>query len=158
MHLTKNDLPEAMRAKVVELLNARLADAIDLQTQCKQAHWNVHGSMFGALHKLFDQINEEVEEYVDLIAERTVQLGGTAEGTVRSVATRTTLPDYAARSSSGRAHVDALSTALATFGKHIRAGIARCDDLGDKVTSDLLTSIARGNDKWVWMVEAHAHD
>jgi len=79
---TKNDLPEAARGEAVALLNQRLADCIDLQTQCKQAHWNVKGPTFIALHKLFDEINEDVEGYVDLIAERVVQLGGIAEGTV----------------------------------------------------------------------------
>src|SRR5207244_12448514 len=87
---TKNDLPEAARGEAVALLNQRLADCIDLQTQCKQAHWNVKGPTFIALHKLFDEINEDVEGYVDLIAERIVQLGGIAEGTVGVVADRST--------------------------------------------------------------------
>src|SRR5260370_507612 len=84
MFKTKNDIPEATRVKVVELLNARLADCIDLQTQIKQAHWNVKGPNFIALHELFDKINEEVEDYVDDIAERAAQLGGVAEGAGRS--------------------------------------------------------------------------
>ena len=79
---TKNDLPERVRAEIVALLNQRLADAIDLQSQCKHAHWNVKGESFIALHELFDKVNEDVEDYVDLIAERSVQLGGTADGTV----------------------------------------------------------------------------
>src|SRR5688500_20035945 len=85
LYRTKNDLPAAARAEVVRLLNGRLADCIDLQTMCKQAHWNVKGLQFISLHKLFDEINEDVEEYVDLIAERIVQLGGIAEGTTRVV-------------------------------------------------------------------------
>jgi starvation-inducible DNA-binding protein len=86
MFKTKNDLPESARVKIVELLNARLADCKDLQTQAKQAHWNVKGPNFIALHKLFDEINADVEDYVDEIAERAVQLGGVAEGTARMVA------------------------------------------------------------------------
>src|SRR5579883_3439130 len=93
MYPTKNDLPETSRSKLVELLNARLADAIDLQTQCKQAHWNVKGPSFIALHELFDKVNEDVEEYVDTIAERAVQLGGVAEGTSRVVAKRSALAE-----------------------------------------------------------------
>src|SRR6201993_5007366 len=81
MFRTKNDLSEATRSKAVNLLNARLADAIDLQTQTKHAHWNVKGPNFIALHELFDKINEDVEDYVDDIAERAVQLGGIAQGT-----------------------------------------------------------------------------
>src|SRR6478735_6974615 len=117
MHKTRIDLPEETRAPVVKLLNARLADAIDLQTQCKQAHWNVKGPDFIALHKLFDDVNEDVEEYVDLIAERAVQLGGTADGTARLVAKRSSLSEYGAKGPDGREHVEALSSALAAFGK-----------------------------------------
>ena len=91
MFKTKNDLSEATRVKAIELLNARLADCIDLQTQTKQAHWNVKGPNFIALHELFDKINEDVEDYVDDIAERAVQLGGVAEGTARMVAKRSSL-------------------------------------------------------------------
>src|ERR1700752_5083088 len=115
MHMFKsrNDLSEATRAKMIELLNARLADAIDLQTQTKQAHWNIKGPNFIALHELFDKINEEVEDYVDEIAERAVQLGGVAEGTARSVAKRTSLSEYPAKAVDGRGHVEALSSVLA---------------------------------------------
>src|SRR5258708_5646865 len=88
---TKNDLPEAGRREAVALLNQRLADCIDLQTQSKQAHWNVKGPSFIALHKLFDEINTAVAEYADLLAERVVQLGGIAEGTVEGVARRSTV-------------------------------------------------------------------
>src|SRR5262245_50266440 len=102
MFKTKNDLSESTRAKVSELLNARLDDAIDLQTQTKQAHWNVKGPNFIALHELFDKINEDVEDYVDELAERAVQLGGVAEGTARVAATRSTLAEYAANAVDGR--------------------------------------------------------
>src|SRR6516164_4484706 len=113
MFKTKNDLSEGVRSKVIELLNARLADAIDLQTQTKQAHWNVKGPDFIALHELFDKINEDVEDYVDVIAERTVQLGGVAEGTARMAAKRSSLGEYPANIIDGRSHVDALSSPVA---------------------------------------------
>src|SRR2546426_3939680 len=113
MYPTKNDLPETTRRKMIELCNARLADAIDLQTQTKQAHWNVKGPHFIALHELFDKINEEVEDYVDNIAERAVQLGGVAEGTARVAAKRSALAEYPAKAVDGRSHVEALSSALA---------------------------------------------
>src|SRR5947199_9089147 len=96
MFKTKNDLSEATRVKAVDLLNARLADCIDLQTQTKQAHWNVKGPNFIALHELFDKVNDEVQDYADDIAERAVQLGGVAEGTARTVAKRSALAEYPA--------------------------------------------------------------
>jgi starvation-inducible DNA-binding protein len=155
MFKTKNDLPEATRVKVIELLNARLADCKDLQTQTKQAHWNVKGPNFIGLHELFDKINEEVDEYVDEIAERAVQLGGVAEGTARVVAKRSSLPEYPLNIADGRSHVEALSSALAAFGKGARKAINETNDLGDLDTADLFTEISRGIDKWLWFVEAH---
>ena len=155
MFKTKNDLPEATRARAVELLNARLADCIDLQTQTKQAHWNVKGPHFIALHELFDKINEEVEDYVDDIAERAVQLGGVAEGTARMVAKRSSLAEYPAKAVDGGGHVEALSSALASFGKAARHAIAEANELGDLDTADLFTEVSRGIDKWLWFVEAH---
>jgi starvation-inducible DNA-binding protein len=156
MYGTKNDLPEGTRVKLIELLNARLADSIDLQTQMKQAHWNVKGPNFIALHKLFDEVNEDVEEYVDLIAERVVQLGGIAEGTARAIVKRSTLSEYPLNAASGKQHVDAVSSALALFGKQARQGIAAADKLDDADTADIFTEISRGVDKWLWFVEAHA--
>src|SRR5438093_13216420 len=152
---TRNTLSESTRTQIVALLNRRLADAIDLQTQCKQAHWNVKGPAFIALHKLFDDVNEDVEEYVDLIAERIVQLGGIAEGTVGTVEERSTLPDYPLGLSNGHEHVAALSDALAAFGRTIRIGIEEMNELEDAATADTLTGISRGVDKWLWFVEAH---
>jgi starvation-inducible DNA-binding protein len=155
MFKTKNDIPETTRVKAVELLNARLADCIDLQTQTKQAHWNVKGRDFIALHELFDKVNEDVEDYVDDIAERAVQLGGVAEGTARTVAERSSLPEYPAKAVDGRSHVEALSSALAAFGAAARKGIDQANELGDLDTADLFTEVSRGIDKWLWFVEAH---
>src|SRR3954447_881372 len=119
MFKTKNDLSEATRVKAIELLNARLADAIDLQTQMKQAHWNVKGPNFIALHELFDKINEEVEDCVDDLAERAVQLGGVAIGTARPAAQRSQLKEYPLQLANGRDHVEAVASVLASFGKAI---------------------------------------
>ena len=155
MFKTKNDLPEATRVKAIELLNARLADCKDLQTQVKQAHWNVKGPNFISLHLLFDKVNEDVEDYVDDLAERAVQLGGIAEGTARMAAKRSTLTEYPANTVDGRSHVDALSSVLATFGKSVRKAIDQANEIEDLDTADLFTEISRGTDKWLWFVEAH---
>ena len=158
MYPTKNDLPESVRAKVIQLCNERLADSIDLQTQCKHAHWNVKGPNFIALHKLFDEVNEDVEEYIDLIAERIAQLGGVAKGTARMVVAGSTLSEYEAKTNRGVDHVRALATALAASGKTIRAAIDVCADVNDADTADIFTEISRGLDKWLWMVESHLQE
>ena len=92
---------------------------------------------------------------MDDIAERTVQLGGVAEGTARRVAERSSLSEYPAKAVDGRSHVEALSSALAAFGAAARKGIDQANDLGDPDTADLFTEVSRGIDKWLWFVEAH---
>jgi len=155
LYVTKNDLPQDRRIEIAGLLNQRLADCIDLQTQCKHAHWNVKGPSFIALHKLFDEVNADVEEYIDTIAERIVQLGGVAEGTVRIVAVRSKLQDYPPALTTGGQHVAAMSDALSQFGRTARMCIEEMTELQDADSADIMTEISRGTDKWLWFVEAH---
>ncbi len=152
---TKNDLTHKIRSQLVVLLNQLLADAVDLQTQAKAAHWNVKGPNFIALHKLFDEVHASVAEYVDLLAERAVQLGGFAEGTLRVAASRSDLEEYPAGIADSGRHVEALSNALAAFGAGVRRAIDEAAGLGDAGTADLFTEVSRGIDKWLWFVEAH---
>jgi starvation-inducible DNA-binding protein len=152
---TEKDIRKPVRTELSELLNRRLADVIDLQMQMKQAHWNVKGPHFIGLHELFDKIAEEVEAYVDLIAERIVQLGGIAQGTVREAAARSRLDEYPREIADGSAHVEAVARALSTFGREARLTIDEADKLGDADTADLFTEVSRGIDKWLWFVEAH---
>jgi len=137
------------------LLNQQLADLLDLGLQAKQAHWNVKGPNFIGLHELFDKVAEELEEFTDDIAERAVELGGIAFGTVQSVSGNSRLEAYPLDVTSGREHISALSDALATFGKTTRAAIDAAGKAGDADTADLFTGVSRGVDKLLWMVEAH---
>jgi starvation-inducible DNA-binding protein len=155
LHETKNDIAKGKREKVIVILNQRLADASDLKSQAKQAHWNVKGMNFIALHELFDAVATAVEGHIDLIAERITTLGGTAMGTVRLAASNSSLSEYPHEITDGTAHVDALSTALADFAKLVRKNIDDASDLGDQDTADLLTEISRETDKNLWFVEAH---
>ena len=154
---TRNDLPVNARVEVTELLNARLADAIDLGAQSKYAHWNVKGPNFIALHELFDKVAESLEDQVDVLAERITALGGRAHGTIASVARQSTLKPYPEDIAEGLAHVDALSAALADYAAKVRAAIATADRLGDADSADLFTGISRDTDKYLWFLEAHLH-
>ena len=157
MYDTRNDLPTAVRTSVVNLLNSRLADAIDLGTQTKHAHWNVKGPHFIALHELFDQVAEHIEDHVDTIAERITALGGTAHGTLATVSRTTSLAAYPDDITDGIQHVDALSRAVADFGAKMRKAIEESARAGDADTSDLFTGISREVDKDLWFLEAHLH-
>ena len=109
MYETENDISLERRSELNALMNQRLASAVDLQTQMKQAHWNVKGPNFIGLHELFDKVDEAVESYVDMIAERIVQLGGIAEGTARVAASRSQLEEYPLAIADGAAHVEAVA-------------------------------------------------
>ena len=153
---TQNNLSPKTRQAVIELLNQHLADILDLGMQAKQAHWNVKGPSFIALHELFDKVADELESASDEIAERLVALGGVANGTVQVVAKQTSLKSYPLDIASGSEHVAAIGGALAAFGASVRAAIDKATALGDAGTADLYTGISRDVDKLLWMVEAHA--
>jgi starvation-inducible DNA-binding protein len=156
MYETENDISLQRRTELNALMNQRLASAVDLQMQLKQAHWNVKGPNFIGLHELFDKVDEAVESYVDMIAERIVQLGGIAEGTVRVAASRTRLAEYPLQIADGLTHVEAVARALSTFGQEARGTIKEANALDDAGTADLFTEVSRGLDKWLWFVEAHS--
>jgi starvation-inducible DNA-binding protein len=155
MHSTRIDLSAKTRTRVSARLNARLADAIDLQLQAKQAHWNVKGPSFIALHELFDTLADELDGHVDEMAERITALGGIAEGTLQAVASRTRLDAYPLEIADGRAHLDALAAAYARAAKAVRKAIDEAAKAGDADTSDLFTGVSRGLDKGLWLLEAH---
>ena len=154
MYKTKIDLSEKIRRNVIVILNDRLADAIDLQSQVKQAHWNVKGPNFIALHEFFDKISDLVLEQIDEMAERVTSLGGTAA----VAAKRSKLKNYPLSITAGKDHLFYLSTQLAGFGKAVRAAIEDTDKLGDADTADLFTGISRSIDKYLWFLEAHLQD
>ncbi|MBZ5648049.1 MAG: DNA starvation/stationary phase protection protein Dps [Acidobacteriia bacterium] len=152
---TSIDIPENKRQEIVRLLNARLADTLDLKTQAKQAHWNVKGREFFQLHELFDQIAAHLEAHSDIIAERATALGGVAMGTARMAAANSAIPEYDLDATKGEEHVRALVQRLAKLGANVRAAIDRADELGDKSTADVFTEISRELDKDLWFLEAH---
>lgn len=155
LHKTRIDLPEEIRVAVVRRLNESLATALDLKTQVKQAHWNVKGPQFAALHELFDEMASELDGFVDDLAERATALGGAALGTVRIAAAASILPEYPTDITEGLEHVRALADRYAPFAGHVRAAIRETDELGDADTADLYTGISRAVDKRLWFLEAH---
>lgn len=155
MYSSRLDLSEHVRKGAIALLQARLSDAIDLEAQMKQAHWNVRGPNFFQLHQLFDSIHGEVEEFADIVAERITALGGVPDGRVQTTAKNTSLYEYALATTLGEDHLKAVAAVLAQFGKAVRGDIDAAADLGDADTADVFTEISRATDKQLWFVEAH---
>ena len=152
---TRIDLAKPTRLALAQLLNQQLADMIDLFNQIKYAHWNVKGPAFMQLHELFDDIAERVEEACDLIAERIVNLGGTANGTTRQSAANSTIGEYNLNAVDGLDHVRKLADQIAKLAASIRSAILKSVEFGDPTTSDLFTEISRSLDKDLWFLEAH---
>ncbi|RYE07130.1 MAG: DNA starvation/stationary phase protection protein Dps [Hyphomicrobiales bacterium] len=143
------------KTAMIALLNARLADAIDLALITKQAHWNLKGPTFIAVHEFLDEVRDELDEHVDVIAERVAQLDGMALGTIQAVAKATTLPAYPTDIRKVEDHLKALVEHFAKVSKSTREAIETADDAGDADTADILTAYSRALDKNLWFLKSH---
>jgi starvation-inducible DNA-binding protein len=155
---TRIDLGAEVREEMIDLLNQQLADTFDLYSQTKQAHWNVKGAQFYSLHELFDKLAEELEGYVDLIAERATALGGLAQGTVRLSAANSKLAEFPPELTDGLPTVEALAERFAALAASTREAIETADGKDDADTVDLFTEVSRGLDKALWFLEAHLQE
>ena len=158
LHETKNDLNSNTKTTVIALLNRLLADGIDLALLTKQAHWNLKGPQFIAIHEMVDGFRTEIDTNVDTIAERIVQLGGTALGTTQAVNKTTTLKPYPTDIYKGKEHLAALIERYGKAANAVRAGIDESDNAGDANTADILTGYSRALDKALWFLEAHTQE
>lgn len=157
-HETKNDLKSNAKSVSIELLNARVADCIDLALLTKQAHWNLKGRQFIGVHEMLDGFRTQIDEFVDTMAERVVQLGATALGTTQTTASATTLPPYPTDIYVVPDHLLALIERYGIAANSIRKSIDEADEAGDADTADIFTEISRGLDKDLWLLEAHMQE
>lgn len=155
LHHSRIGLSDKIRVNVITLLNKTLASTLDLQVQCKQAHWNLKGMEFIALHLLFDDLHEVVEGFVDVVAERITSLGGTALGTIQEAVKNTALKPYPVDIFAAKDHLEHLSHNFAVLGELTRIDTQKTQDLGDLSTSDLYIDLNRMLDQKLWFLEAH---
>ncbi|WP_110687911.1 DNA starvation/stationary phase protection protein Dps [Salinicola aestuarinus] len=158
LYPTRIDIPEDQRAKIVALMNERLAETIDLSLAIKQAHWNLKGLQFIGVHEMLDGFRTAVDAHVDEIAERLVQLGGTAHGTAQDVVNATSLKAYPSDIHQVQDHFKALADHYGGVANAVRKSISETDELGDEDTSDLLTGVSRTLDSNLWFIEAHLQE
>jgi starvation-inducible DNA-binding protein len=157
-HKTRNDLKSNTKTIVAALLNARLVDAIDLALMTKQAHWNLRGRQFIAVHEMLDGFRTEIDGHVDTIAERVAQLGGIAFGTTQAVVQGSKLKTYPTNLVSVEDHIAALGERYGDLANSTRSAIGTSDEAGDAATADIFTAVSRSLDKALWFLEAHEAD
>lgn len=154
MYKSPSHLPEEARAKIADVLNARLADGLDLHSQIKVAHWNIKGPQFAALHPLFETFAVSLANHNDSIAERAVTLGGRAYGTARHVAKTSNLPEYPQETSRDLEHVRFLAERIEKYLDVVRDSRSAVEKLGDTDTVDLFTGIVTEFEKHAWFLRA----
>lgn len=152
---TRHALPAETREKIVNVLNARLADLGDLRSQVKQAHWNIRGPRFIALHELFDRIVDDLDSHTDDVAERATALGGRALGTARLTAENSKLDELPKKATGDLDLVALLSERFAKASSLTGRSIQKVQKLDDEVTADLFIEITASLDKTLWFLEAH---
>jgi len=155
LHTTKIGIPEKQRVELITMLNGTMASMTDLYLQLKNAHWNVKGMQFIALHKMFDELAEDSEPKIDDLAERVTALGGTALGDLKSVAVSSQLKAYPAGLCEAKFVVEHLAHNFAILGEHARTNIGESEKYGDIATGDIYIGLARFLDKSLWFLEAH---
>ena len=155
MHKTSNGIDIDVRREMVALCNQQLANIFDLYSQTKQAHWNVKGMHFEALHGLFDKMADGIFPYGDAVAERATALGGTAMGTVRMAAAASDLPDFPSDVFAGEDVIRIVVARWGHYAQSVRRAIDLADEAGDLDTADLFTELSREADKLLWFAEAH---
>lgn len=140
---------------MVAVLDQRVAEALDLQSQTKHAHWNAKGPSFYALHLLYDSLAGTLGAHADALAERLVSLGGTVHGTIRMTSTASTLPALHVDTGEATDFVGALAASFAHHARSLSDSATEADAAGDRGTADLLTGQVREVDKALFLLEAH---
>ena len=143
------------KTTMISLLNERLAEAIDLALAVKQAHWNLKGPTFIAVHEYLDTLRTALDGHVDTVAERIAQLDGIALGTVQVAAKATSLPPYPTDIRKVEDHLTALVERVAATAKAVREAIDTADEAGDADTADIFTAYSRDLDKHLWFIRSH---
>ncbi len=149
-------IDDATAQKMTDLLNANLANVIDLTLDGKQCHWNLQGTGFIGVHQLLDDTAERIREVSDAIADRIVILGGQPNGLARRVVKDSILDDYPTDITEVEDHVREITKRYKTVAAKLREAIDAAGEAGDEDTADLFTEASRIVDKDAWFIGANA--
>jgi starvation-inducible DNA-binding protein len=138
---------------LVVRLNQNLVGLTDLATAYKQAHWNVVGIDFAQLHVVFDQLADQTRDFVDLIAERAVAIGGVARGTIQAAVEHSTLPAFPLEERDEVRLLEELVRRTDVLAADLRG--TTDESAADAATQDIYIEVVRGIEKQRWTLQSH---
>jgi starvation-inducible DNA-binding protein len=155
MRTRPRDLPldPESAAPVVAALQTTLVDLKALSLVTKQLHWNIQGPHFKPIHEHLDLVYAEVEEAVDLVAERIAQLGQSPNAQPSDIF-RTTVKEVPEGFIEDTQVLELIVERLAAASHDIRDRMAETED-PDPATADLLHGVVLALEKHLWMLRSH---
>ncbi len=148
-------LSEEQRAGSAGILRATLADAYLLYTKTRKYHWNVEGSHFHDLHKLFEGQYEQIDGEIDDIAERIRALGVYSTGSLKEFLDDTRLQEDSGVQISSTQMIENLLSDHEALIRHLRLDLQRAsDEFGDAGNQDFLTGLMESHEKMAWMLRS----
>jgi len=143
-------------AKVAHILNGFLADELLLYLKTRNAHWNIEGSDFHAMHKFFEEQYEQLDETMDEVAERIRMLGHYAPATMKSYLELTHLTEQSRGKNDSAGFIKDLLGDHESIIIRLRENINLfANELNDLGSSDFITGLMETHEKMAWMLRAH---
>lgn len=153
---TNIGIKEDDRKIVAEQLAKLLADEHVLYIKTRNAHWNVESADFHSKHLFFEAQYNQLEEFIDSVAERIRAIGHYAPATMKSFLQLTHLTEYSERTNDSPGFIKELLEDHESIIEFLRANInpfaEQYHDLG---TSDFITGLMQDHEKMAWMLRSH---
>lgn len=152
----KIGITEKNLLKSIDLLSIVLADEMTLYIKTRKFHWNVSGESFMELHKLFQNQYTELEETIDLIAERINKLGGKTIGTMKEFSKLSRLKESPDKYPLQKEMIKELlidhESVIIELRKDIEAFNKKNEDAG---TTDFLTGVMEQHETTAWILRRY---